>query len=139
MINIDDEDKIFISVGGRNIETFLENSNSIATVNKSCETIVKIETSHASGLNKSDLVNVIRSENVFANYKTQDIDDESPILYVGKQKPTSEWLIEKYTEISGETSVVFANVSNNAGFIYSTAWTSRATLNYNHIDGLTNL
>lgn len=81
----------------------------------------------------------LEAYNVFANYKTQNVDEDGLLTYVGKQKPTGEWLIERYTASGDDIVVQYANLSNNIGYTYSTAWTARAGLTYNFINVLTGL
>lgn len=81
----------------------------------------------------------LEAYNVFANYKTQNVDEDGLLTYVGKQKPTGEWLIERHTASGDDILVQYANLSNNVGYTYSTAWTARAGLTYNFINVLTGL
>ena len=86
------------------------------------------------------VLELIRSENVFANYKTQDVDEVSNVTYVGKLAPNGKYLIEKITDNSGDLVILYANLSNNpTQFTYSNAWGNRITLTYNLISSLTGL
>ena len=93
-----------------------------------------------TGLTEDDVIELIRGENMFANYKTQDIDDVVGGLYVGKQKPTGEWLIEKYIFTGDDVAIAYANLSNNpSNTTYSSAWTGRLSLTYTLISNLSGL
>jgi hypothetical protein len=85
-----------------------------------------------------EVIALIRSEDVFANYTTQDVDDVGSIIYIGQVKVTGEWLVTLVTETLLDLNLVYANVSNNPGKTsFSLAWTNRATLNYTLISSLT--
>jgi len=87
-----------------------------------------------------EVVALIRDENVFANYKTQELDEVGTITYVGQVKTTSEWFITRITDTSGDLQIDYANVSNNATRTnFTSAWTNRASLNYTVISNLTGL
>lgn len=82
----------------------------------------------------------IESYDMFANYKTQEVDEVSNVTYVGKLTPNGKYLIEKITDNSGDLIIQFANISNNpTQFTYSNAWGNRITLTYNLISNLTGL
>ena len=82
----------------------------------------------------------IRDYDMFANYKTQDVDEVSNVTYVGKLTPGGKYLIERITDNSGDLVIQFANISNNPlQFTYSNAWGNRLTLTYNLISNLTGL
>lgn len=97
--------------------------------------------SNLSSFATKDYVNQqIESYNLFANYKTQDVDEVANITYVGKLTPDGKYLIEKITDNSGDLLIQFANISNNQlQFTYSNAWGNRLTLTYNLISSLTGL
>lgn len=97
--------------------------------------------SNLSSFATKDYVNQqIESYNLFANYKTQDVDEVLNVTYVGKLTPNGKFLIEKITDNSGDLIIQFANLSNNpTQFTYSNAWGNRITLTYNLISNLTGL
>lgn len=67
-------------------------------------------------------------------YLLNDFQDGDP-LYLGKAKADGTWLIQKFSAATGETR--YANLSNNAGLTYATAWSGKATLTYGLIQTLT--
>lgn len=97
--------------------------------------------SNLSNYATKDYVNQqIEGYDVFANYKTQEVDEVSNVTYVGKLTPNGKYLIEKITDNSGDLIIQFANISNNpTQFTYSNAWGNRITLTYNLISNLTGL
>lgn len=97
--------------------------------------------SNLSSFATKDYVNQqIEGYDVFANYKTQDVDEVLNVTYVGKLTPNGKYLIEKITDNSGDLIIQFANLSNNpTQFTYSNAWGNRITLTYNLISNLTGL
>ena len=76
---------------------------------------------------------------VFTNYKTNDYDVDGTTSYVGQQEiTTGVWLLQKIDDASGDLTITWANISNNALVTtYTDAWTDRATLTYNLIGDLT--
>ena len=93
---------------------------------------------------ESDAINVdidalVGEIDVFANYKSNDLDIDGTTTYVGQQKVTTgEWLIQKIDDATGDLTITWANISNNALVTtYTDAWTDRATLTYNLIGDLT--
>jgi len=79
---------------------------------------------------------------MFANYKVYQTDEAGLTIYVGKIKSTNgAWLIERFVDDgSGDLTVTYANVSNNAGSTTPTAaWNNRTTLNYAAINTLTGI
>jgi len=76
---------------------------------------------------------------VFQNYKTNDYDVDGTTSYVGQQEiTTGDWLLQKIEDSSGDLTITWANISNNALVTtYTDAWTDRATLTYNLIGDLT--
>lgn len=67
-------------------------------------------------------------------YLLNDFQDGTP-LYLGKAKSDGTWLVQRYNGTTGEMR--YANLSNNAGLTYATAWSGRATLNYALFQSLT--
>lgn len=78
---------------------------------------------------------------MFANYKTHEVDDADPTTYVGQIKAnTGAWLIQKIVDTSGDLQIVFANESNNGTYsTLATAWANRLTLSYTSINSLTGI
>ena len=68
------------------------------------------------------------------SYALNDFVDGDP-LYLGKAKTDGTWLVQRYSASSGEMR--YANLSNNAGLTYATAWSDRASLNYALFQALT--
>jgi hypothetical protein len=60
-------------------------------------------------------------------YALNDFIDGDP-QYIGKAKADGTWLVQRFSTASGQMR--YANVSNNAGLNYATAWSQRTTLNY---------
>lgn len=60
-------------------------------------------------------------------YLLNDFLDGEP-QYIGKAKADGTWLVQRFSTAGG--TMRYANVSNNAGLVYATAWANRATLNY---------
>lgn len=69
-----------------------------------------------------------------ASYLLNDFADGDP-LYLGKVKADGTWLVQRYGAASGEMR--YANLSNNAGLTYATAWSGKASLNYALFQALT--
>ena len=69
-----------------------------------------------------------------ASYLLNDFADGDP-LYLGKVKADGTWLVQRYSAASGEMR--YANLSNNAGLTYATAWSGKASLNYALFQALT--
>lgn len=67
-------------------------------------------------------------------YALNDFADGDP-LYLGKVKADGTWLVQRYSAASGEMR--YANLSNNAGLTYATAWSGKASLNYALFQALT--
>ena len=74
------------------------------------------------------------SGGVFDHYALNDFADGDP-LYLGKAKSNGTWLLQRYSPSSGEMR--YANLSNNAGLTYATAWSGRVSLNYTLFQSLT--
>lgn len=110
---------------------------------KSLEDIQKIEHSESSEAKRVLVINGgipvdITNSNPLDRYITHDVDDASPITYVGKMDKNGNWLITKITDTSGDLDLVYANVSNNSSYTtYSSAWTDRASLTYADLNTLT--
>ena len=60
-------------------------------------------------------------------YLLNDFEDATP-LYLGKSKSDGTWLVQRYNSGTGEMR--YANLSNNAGLVYATAWSGKASLSY---------
>jgi hypothetical protein len=60
-------------------------------------------------------------------YLLNDFEDATP-LYLGKAKSDGTWLVQRYNSGTGEMR--YANLSNNAGLVYATAWSGRVSLSY---------
>jgi hypothetical protein len=69
-----------------------------------------------------------------ASYNLNDFADGTP-LYLGKVKADGTWLVQRFNPTTGEMR--YANLSNNSGLNYTSAWTSRATLTYALFQSLT--
>lgn len=90
------------------------------------------------GLKEEEVLALIRSENVFANYKAHEIDEAANITYVGNIHVEGRYLMQKLVDTSGDLEISYANLSNNpAQTTFSLAWTNRAILNYTLISNLT--
>jgi hypothetical protein len=66
-------------------------------------------------------------ENPIDPYLLNDFEDATP-LYLGKAKSDGTWLVQRYNSGTGEMR--YANLSNNAGLVYATAWSGRVSLSY---------
>ena len=77
---------------------------------------------------------VTLTNNSIDNYALNDFADGDP-LYLGKVKADGTWLVQRYSAASGEMR--YANLSNNAGLTYATAWSGKASLNYALFQALT--
>lgn len=117
-------------------------------VNATLETVIEVEAPgvavvevfSGSGLNENQVLGLIRSENVFANYKTQEIDEAGVTTYVGQVKTSGAWLLTKIVDTSGDLQINYANISNNeTKTTFSSAWTDRSILNYALISSLTGI
>lgn len=135
-----DEDTIIFELYSGDIELSVFGSPNIDLSLSSSEIIsLEIVRDYIS-ITEERVYDIIREENVFANYKVQDVDEVSNVTYVGKLTPNGKYLIEKITDNSGDLIIQFANISNNpARFTYSNAWENRITLTYNLISNLTGL
>ena len=67
-------------------------------------------------------------------YALNDFADGNP-LYLGKAKADGTWLVQRFNSSTGEMR--YANLSNNSGLSYSSAWANRATLSYGTFQALT--
>lgn len=81
----------------------------------------------------------IEGEDMFKNYKANDVDIDGTTTYMGMCEPNGDvWLLQKIDDSSGDLDITYANISNNGSYTtYSDAWTDRATLTYNDIGSLT--
>lgn len=74
--------------------------------------------------------------NTFDLYQLNDLEDAAT-SYFGLSDKDGKWLLKKFVDSAG--TMRYANESNNPTVTdYSTAWTNRATLNYNLFGDLTN-
>lgn len=74
--------------------------------------------------------------NTFDLYQLNDLEDAAT-AYFGLSDKDGKWLLKKFVDAAG--TMRYANESNNPTITdYSTAWTNRATLNYNLFGDLTN-
>jgi len=74
--------------------------------------------------------------NTFDMYQLNDLEDAAT-SYFGLSDKDGKWLLKKFVDAAG--TMRYANESNNPTVTdYSTAWTNRATLNYNLFGDLTN-
>jgi len=74
--------------------------------------------------------------NTFDLYQLNDLEDAAT-SYFGLSDKDGKWLLKKFVDAAG--TMRYANESNNPTVTdYSTAWTNRATLNYNLFGDLTN-
>ena len=102
------------------------------------ELLLDLDIDPSGGLSESDVIVLIRGENVFANYKNQEVDDADPITYIGQIKVSGEWLLTKMVDTAGDLAFSYANLSNNATMTtFNLAWTNRTTLTYTLISNLT--
>lgn len=78
---------------------------------------------------------------MFANYKTHEVDDASPDTYVGQiNARNGAWLIQYISDSSGDLQITYANESNNGAYsTLAAAWADRLTLVYTTIDNLTGI
>jgi hypothetical protein len=78
---------------------------------------------------------------VFANYKTHEVDDADPDTYVGQIKATNgAWLIQYISDSGGDLQITYANESNNGTHsTLASAWSNRLSLIYTTIDNLTGI
>jgi hypothetical protein len=78
---------------------------------------------------------------MFANYKTHELDEASNITYVGQISARSgAWLVSRITDTSGDLAIVYANESNNGAYsTLASAWSNRVGLTYTTIDNLTGI
>lgn len=75
-------------------------------------------------------VAVVLSESLSGAYVTNDLDDVSPITYIGKSNGTN-WEVQKVTESGSDLSIRYATILNNSLYTtYADAWTNRLTLTY---------
>lgn len=86
---------------------------------------------------QADLVSYVAAQieesDMFKNFKTNDIEKDGLIRYIGQSKPNGdEWLLMKMDKTT-DTEITYANVSNNSQTTYADAWTDRATLTYEDI------
>lgn len=74
-------------------------------------------------------------------YVVHDEDSDNPTQYYGyaSAESSDSWLIAKKTTASAPFTYLYANISNNPGQSYTSAWTNRATLNYTYIYNLTSV
>jgi hypothetical protein len=92
-------------------------------------------------LSNSDYDTAWQDLDMFANYKTQEVDDASPITYVGKKNARSgAWLIERIVDTGADSAIRYANESNNISYTtFASAWSARASLVYAEINTLTGI
>jgi hypothetical protein len=92
-------------------------------------------------LSNTDYDTAWQDLDMFANYKTQEVDDASPITYVGKKNARSgAWLIERITDTGPDSAIRYANQSNNISYTtFAAAWSARAILVYAEINTLTGI
>jgi len=75
-------------------------------------------------------VAVVLSESLSGAYVTNDLDDVSPITYIGKSNGIN-WEVQKVTETGSDLSIRYATILNNSLYTtYDDAWTNRLTLTY---------
>lgn len=136
---ISDEDSLEVVLNNPTIVGNVDTALLVASIDGVVSLVFEMAVDPASGgLTEQDVLNLIRSEDVFANYKTQELDDADPILYVGQIKTTGEWFLTRSIDTLGDLQILYANVSNNVTMTtFNLAWTNRATLNYTLINGLT--
>lgn len=135
-----DEDTIIFTLSSSNVELLVHGSPNVDMVIQNNNGLTLDYIRDYISITESEVLSIIRSENVFANYKTQDVDDAGLTTYVGELKPTGEWLIKRIVDTSGDLAILYANESNNpAKTSYALAWTDRASLTYNLIETLTGL
>jgi len=67
---------------------------------------------------------------VLEKFFVNDVDESSPITYVGMEDAGGNWLVMKIDESSG-VSISYATIKNNSDVSsYSNAWSDRASLSY---------
>ena len=70
-------------------------------------------------------------------YIMHDLAVSGSITYIGKENTSGTWLLTQIDESNGVV-LRYANVSNNSGYTtYATAWTNRATLDYDYLENIT--
>lgn len=142
MFEVLDQDTILIIVDMSKLSLTIESLNDVAlTASSKSNLNLAIDLdAKPSGVSEEDVLTLIRGENVFANYKTQQYDESVGVSYVGKVKTSGEWLISKIDDLDPDLTVNYANESNNVTMIsFNLAWTNRAVLNYTLISNLSGL
>jgi hypothetical protein len=78
---------------------------------------------------------------MFANYKTHEVDDAGTTTYVGSINARSgAWIVQRVVDTSGDLALTYANESNNGSYsTLATAWGNRASLTYTTVDNLTGI
>jgi hypothetical protein len=78
---------------------------------------------------------------MFANYKTSDVDEDGSDTYVGSiNARTAAWLVQVINDTAGDLSISYANESNNGTHsTLASAWADRVSLSYTTIDNLTGI
>jgi hypothetical protein len=77
-------------------------------------------------------------QSILDGYITHEIDVAGSTTYIGSMDLDGVWLIKRVQETGPDSSIDFANESNNGTYTdFTTAWTNRATLSYDLIENLT--
>lgn len=87
MFYVLDPDTILIVADMSGLDLIVQSaSDVIGVVNTGNDIILSIDLDPqpSGGLSEGEVLNLIRSENVFANYKTQELDEADPLLFVGQ-------------------------------------------------------
>ena len=141
MFYILDPDTILIVADMSGLDLVIQDYSEVLLVAEAADSIslnIDLNVSSSSGLSEGEVLNLIREENVFANYKTQEVDDNGSTTYVGQVKTTGAWLLTRIVDTSGDLQITYANISNNGAITtFSLAWTNRASLSYTLISSLT--
>ena len=141
MFYILDPDTILIVADMSGLDLVVQDYSEVLLVAEAADSIslnIDLNPTSSSGLSEGEVLNLIREENVFANYKTQEVDDNGSTTYVGQVKTTGAWLLTKIVDASGDLQITYANISNNgASNTFSAAWTNRYSLAYTLISSLT--
>lgn len=78
--------------------------------------------------------------NTLNPYIPHEIDVVGSITYIGSMDVEGVWFIKRLTENGKDTSIEFANESNNTIYTdFTTAWTNRLLISYDLIENLTNV
>lgn len=141
MFYVLDPDTILIVADMSGIDLKIENFSEVKLDTGPFANIVldvDLDPSSGSGLTQAEVLDLIQGENVFANYKTQEVDENGLTTYVGQVKTSGEWFLTKIVDTASDLQITYANISNNpASNTFSAAWTNRATLSYTLISVLT--